>query len=321
MGKKDKRKSETTEQQPVESSTIKLFVSAEDEIEIQKSDLVISDRAAKSIQEGKRGRWCPWDRRGKCPYENKCSYAHVKDEKKEELLKGKDVKETELLCEYRIVLVDPQDSRNIGSVARLAANYGIDDIWIVSNKQLEWEDRRIKRCKRSQEEGNEKATTDDCPHRTLNTNFWRYSEMLATAEGIPLLKSFKVVSGLGEALEGVDRALAFTGKRGAAFRTSNVDVPQIPELTKSGRTALVFGNEAKGLSCNDTLMCSGICTLPTTSYCTSLNLSHSAIVVVSRLWELKHGTEAPDQGHDLTVVQPATDAEVSELHHIVPMYN
>ena len=288
-------------------------------VEVPAEHVLMSKRVGqKRKASGRDARWCPLDQQGECPYGvEKCAYAHVAKEA------APDGPPSEgLMTEYRIVLVDPQDSRNVGSVARLAANYGIDDVWIVSTRQLNWDEKRAKRCKQSKEKGSERAVVpenaDAGDAHMFSAAFWRYGEMLATPEGLPLLHGFHVTAGLQEALVGVDKAIAFTGKRGSTFRTSTLDVPGIATLLRnpaSGvkRAALVFGNEATGLSSNDTLLCSQICTLPTSAYCTSLNLSHSVCVVVSRLWELKHGTEAPTQGHDLAEHVPAPDSEVADL--------
>eukprot|EP00667_Euglena_gracilis_P027855 EG_transcript_34933 len=40
------------------------------------------------------------------------------------------------MARYRLVLVDPQDSRNIGMVARVCANFDVEDVWLVSAKQV-----------------------------------------------------------------------------------------------------------------------------------------------------------------------------------------
>ena len=33
---------------------------------------------------------------------------------------------------YRVVLLDPQDARNVGMAARVCANYDAADLWVVS---------------------------------------------------------------------------------------------------------------------------------------------------------------------------------------------
>ncbi|KAJ9459447.1 hypothetical protein DIPPA_31748 [Diplonema papillatum] len=240
----------------------------------------------------------------RCKYPvEQCSFAHVKDGHRDEVLAvlaaeaakraAAGIVCLQNLANYRVILVDPQDSRNIGAVARLCANFGISDTWVVSQKQVDWECKRRKRCQDSASTKAKEALSDD-EYRLLNPAFWRYAEMLATPDGLPLLHSFNVVSELSEALEGVGKAVAFTGKVGASFRQQNVDVTSLPAFfPKNDRAALVFGNEAKGLSSNDTLLCSGVCTLSTSPLCTSLNLSHAVSVVLSRLWESSNGTALP----------------------------
>eukprot|EP01063_Lacrimia_lanifica_P012881 TRINITY_DN19581_c0_g1_i1.p1 TRINITY_DN19581_c0_g1~~TRINITY_DN19581_c0_g1_i1.p1 ORF type:complete len:457 (+),score=161.62 TRINITY_DN19581_c0_g1_i1:55-1425(+) len=364
------------------------LLSGEIGVEVPRDVLVMNERVQLKAEafEKPTVRWCPYDEAGDdSRYGADCSYARVKPEAKAETAQrlaeeaarikaieaeeGDGSRTMKTLSPFRIVLVDPQDSRNIGSVSRLAANYGIDDVWVVSKRQLEWDEARAKRVRqrkaddvaggeqpaasppakkqrmetaeaqgaaepppqgKKQKEkkgahkhggsqpGHEAFRAEDLDprrqrHPMFNTFFWRYSEMLATPEGLPLLKGFHIVPELAAALPGVDKAIAFTGKRGVNFRNSTVDVPGIPDLAAGGRIALVFGNEAKGLSSNDTMLCSHVCTLPTSSYCTSLNLSHSVAVVVSRLFEIYNGTAPPTQGTALPAHVSAPEAEVASV--------
>ena len=288
--------------------TVRLVVGVDGAVCVPGEDVRFNERVgAKRSASGREPRWCPVDQveAGGCAFGEKCAYAHVVEGAKE-VREGRDA-DAKLMPEVRIILVEPQDSRNVGSVARLAANYGVDDVWIVSQRQLGWEEKRNKRVK-----------ADPAAHPMLSTGFFRYAEMLATPEGLPLLHGFHIVPEFKDALVGIDKAVAFTGKRGGTFRTMTVDVPGIVPLFagrggSSQRLALVFGNEAMGLSSNDTLLCSHVCTLPTSAYCTSLNLSHSVAVVLSRLWEELHGTEPPAQGHVAPDHIPAPEAEVAGL--------
>jgi len=245
---------------------------------------------------------------------------------------------------YRVILVEPQDARNVGSVARVAANYDVDDIWLVSAGQITWQARRHERILRrktdtscgsqsgpqqdaeldeaaAEDEGglpldsrsdeamhaDQVASTEESSgHQgpvhgggvvtALDTNFWGRAKPLATADGLAQLNNTQVTDNLVVALRGCSRAVAFTGKEGTNFRASTTTVRDIHCMADSATAAsngdrqrapvaLVFGNEARGLSNEDTLLCSAVCTLPTSGRCTSLNLSHCVAVVLSRLFE------------------------------------
>eukprot|EP00668_Euglena_longa_P016920 GGOE01021231.1.p1 GENE.GGOE01021231.1~~GGOE01021231.1.p1 ORF type:complete len:357 (+),score=65.30 GGOE01021231.1:29-1099(+) len=196
----------------------------------------------------------------------------------------------EAMARYRLVLVDPQDSRNVGMVARVCANFDVEDVWLVSPKQV-----RHTRTRKVVPEP-EVCEGVGAVVWPFDAKYWRFARTLATEEGLPVLDRFRVVETLAEAMHGTQRAVAFSGKRGENFRLPNVHIHQIPTLVPEGqrpgpdidhplRIALVFGNEAMGLSTNDTLRCGALCTIPTGPRCTSLNLSHAVAVVLCRLYE------------------------------------
>jgi len=244
---------------------------------------------------------------------------------------------------YRIILVEPQDSRNVGSVARVAANYDVDDIWLVSAGQITWQARRNERILRrktdnlggsqsvpqqdeepdlavaedqgglplesrdseamdadqvtcSQESGHQQPGHGKGTVTSLETSYWGRAAPLATSDGLTLLNNTQVTDNLVIALRGCSRGVAFTGKEGTNFRASTTTVRDIHVMADAASAAstgdrqrapgaLVFGNEARGLTNEDTLLCSAVCTMPTSGRCTSLNLSHCVAVVLSRLFE------------------------------------
>mmetsp|Transcript_83828 Transcript_83828/g.166322 ORF Transcript_83828/g.166322 Transcript_83828/m.166322 type:complete len:372 (-) Transcript_83828:19-1134(-) len=252
---------------------------------------------------------------------------------------------------YRVILVEPQDARNVGSVARVASNYDVDDLWLVSVGQITWQARRRERILRkktdtscgSQSFPQQDAELDtavaedrgslplenseDCGQQqpghgegivtALDTNYWGRASSLATSDGLAQLKSIQVADNLVIALRGCSRAVAFTGKEGANFRATTTTVRDIHVMTDAtaasngdrqrAPVALVFGNEARGLTNKDTLLCSAVCTLPTSGRCTSLNLSHCVAVVLSRLFELhieKPDMQQPQQQQPTLVIPP-----------------
>jgi tRNA/rRNA methyltransferase len=152
----------------------------------------------------------------------------------------------------RIVVVQPMHSSNIGSIARLAGNFGIDDVVIVSP-----------RC----------------------DVFSSEARALATPHAVHILERFLVKQSLREALEGAAFAVGFSRRTGDMRRPDLgwLDLPSC--LDKDGRTDLVFGPEDTGLSQDDLTLCSAICALPTHPSVPSLNLSQAVgVVLAGCLW-------------------------------------
>eukprot|EP00124_Ichthyophonus_hoferi_P003070 Ihof_evm5s244 gene=Ihof_evmTU5s244 len=209
---------------------------------------------------------------------------------------------------YRLILVDPQDARNIGMVARLCANFDVNDIYVVSSRQIEHTEARRTRQKdnfnpvknpkasKLQQQHTQQAVPTEGSPELMDISYWKRSTALATKEGLPFLEGMKVVATLAEALIGCERAVAFTGKSGKNFRTHDTNVLGIPDLMSTtegssgmegkerAKMALVFGREDFGLSTNDLLLCRHTCTLPTSQHCSSLNMAMSVSVVLFTLF-------------------------------------
>eukprot|EP01065_Artemidia_motanka_P026910 TRINITY_DN32148_c0_g1_i1.p1 TRINITY_DN32148_c0_g1~~TRINITY_DN32148_c0_g1_i1.p1 ORF type:complete len:441 (+),score=155.69 TRINITY_DN32148_c0_g1_i1:61-1383(+) len=340
--------------------TVTLVVPDVGSVRATAQSLQLSSIAAGHLAEHGDVRWCTYDRTAaRCRYADQCHFAHVADAARPALAEQLDRRRAEVkeqgstasaavtagrglppgeLKQVRVILVDPQDSRNVGAVARLCANYGVDDWWVVSRRQVDWDAKRSKRvaareakeAKDAEAEGEaegaaakaEGAETkaeggaDPAPAAPaegsvpLSLPFWRYAEMLATADGVPLLHRARVVATLPEALRGCGTAVAFSGKQGDKYRKPTADIPRLQALCSSGgpSVALVFGNESLGLSSNDVLLCSQVCTLDTTTRCTSLNLSHAVGVVLSRIWETREAAAAAAAAAAAEDAAPAREA-------------
>jgi tRNA/rRNA methyltransferase len=164
------------------------------------------------------------------------------------------------LQQWRIVLVAPQVEKNVGAVARLAANFGIRDLVIVSPEcDLEGGEAKAVACGPSKE----------------------------------ILQGAKVTQNLEEALTGCVSAIGFTRRFGdlrkASFALS--ELASLPERFSDGaKFALVFGREDSGLTSAELNLCTHACEIPSSEFMPSLNLSHAVSVVTSRLFEAKMAT-------------------------------
>jgi len=235
-----------------------------------------------------------------------------------------DVQEsTEMTCAFggalRLVLVEPQDGRNVGAIGRLCANFGVHSVYLVSRGQIAR--HRQRQCQGYQQSCNaddedarddaeveEESIHEEVPAAEKSSSmtelevfpfswsYWKRAKPLATADGVPLIEQFKVVDSLQHALLDCGTAVAFTGREGDNFRPPRVDYRNLWSLLpsdSSGETsgsraaaplALVFGREDCGLKMEELMCCSHCCTISTHS-CGSLNLSHAVAVVLARLFE------------------------------------
>ena len=182
------------------------------------------------------------------------------------------------LHKFRLVLVSPLYAGNIGSVARLATNFEITDVVLVSPQ---------------------------CDH--LDAEAQKFACKLSQDK----LRSFRVVTSLQEAIADCRAVVGFTRRTGE-FRKGDVEVDGIYSLVNSGRVALVFGREDNGISRDEILQCSHVCAIPTSDSCPSLNLSHAVAVVLSQLF-LANRDNVWVEEKALEAALPASTEVVSEL--------
>jgi tRNA (cytidine32/uridine32-2'-O)-methyltransferase len=170
---------------------------------------------------------------------------------------------------YRLILVNPMYAGNVGSVARISTNYDIADVHICQPK---------------------------CA--------WKEGEALLYARNHShdLLNQFKETDFLPSSLDGLTSAVGFS-RRVGDHRQPNIETWQIAQLSARGRVGLVFGCEESGLSTEQLLHCTHICSLPTAPKMPSLNLSHAVAVVMSRIFEShlngETGTEPSGSASDM----------------------
>jgi TrmH family RNA methyltransferase len=181
------------------------------------------------------------------------------------------------LTAFRIVLCRPMYAGNVGASARVAANFGIDNIVVVA---------------------------PECD--------WRGSEsrMYAKGPAQELLERAREVSTLAEAVRDCGAAVGFTRRTGT-LRRPQITLSEIADFPEHGTTkvALVFGREDKGLGREELSLCTHVATFKVTAEMPSLNLSHAVAVAASRIFEERKGA-APESASKR---QLAHVAELEEL--------
>jgi tRNA/rRNA methyltransferase len=156
----------------------------------------------------------------------------------------------------RVVLVRPSGPRNVGMIARAAANFGPCEIVLVA------------------------------PERASLLVHPEFEQM---AHGVPRLSECCTIVGtLTDALADCTHSIGFTARahdnrRRLDWRAAQSDVAQLAS-DPAERVALVFGNEVTGLSVEETLPLSELVHIATSAEHTSLNLAIAVGIVLSDLF-------------------------------------
>ncbi len=160
-----------------------------------------------------------------------------------------------------LVLVEPAGPLNVGSVARLCANFGLDQLRLVAP-----------RCDHLGEEA-----------------------LRMAVHGRRLLEGALLFPDLAAALADCRRVVACSGR--VDSDAVPVDAPEdalawLLAADSAAPAALVFGREDRGLSTDELLLAGRILRLPTDDAYPSLNLSHAVAITLHERQRLR-STPAP----------------------------
>ena len=147
-----------------------------------------------------------------------------------------------------IVMVGTKFAENVGSAARACANMGCPNLILV--RPANWDEDRAR--------------------------------SLATGTGQEVLRRMRIVSTLEEAVQDMAAVYGATA-RGGGWRkgilTPAKAAPLMHEVMQQAEpVAIVFGPEDRGLTNEETSVCSRLVTIPTASEHTSLNVSQAIMV-------------------------------------------
>ena len=146
-----------------------------------------------------------------------------------------------------VVLVESRGERNIGSVARAMANFGVVDLRLVAPKVDHLHDEARKMAVKA-------------------------SVLLEQATLYPDLQA---------ALSDCHYAYATTrrfGKYRVDFHHPDSAADELLPLLNNGRVAMVFGREDKGLKTEELDLCQRLITIPTGGSIASMNLAQSVVI-------------------------------------------
>lgn len=149
-----------------------------------------------------------------------------------------------------VVLFRPKYPENVGSAARACLNMGCPNLVLVAPRAWSLE----------------KALP------------------LATSHARDILESAPIVDTLDEALDGCTAVFGTTARTGG-WRKGIMSPETLAgvvnqRLRGGGRVAVLFGPEDAGLTNEETKVCSGLATIPTSWEGTSLNLSQAVMVIL-----------------------------------------
>jgi len=162
--------------------------------------------------------------------------------------------------DIRIVLVEPEHEGNIGSVARLIKNFGLNELWLINPKTEVGKEARV-----------------------------------YAVHAKEIIENAVIVNELNEALYGINFVIGTT----AIFAKSTSNFLRVSitpeELAKKailikGKMALLFGRESKGLSNDELNKCDSIVTIPTNPLYKTLNIATASAIILYELWKtiVKH---------------------------------
>lgn len=167
----------------------------------------------------------------------------------------------------RVVLVRTLGPRNVGSVMRACANFGVDDLLLVAPQK-----------------------------RSMLV----HPEFEQMSHGVQDVRAkIRVVENLAQALEGTTHSVGFTARaRGQRKRKDWRVVASEWSMNcadPAQRVALVFGSEENGLTVEETDLIGELCSLPTAVEHTSLNLALAVGLVLYTLFQGK-GVHIKEKG-------------------------
>jgi tRNA/rRNA methyltransferase len=162
------------------------------------------------------------------------------------------------LARVQVVLVRPGTAANLGAVARVLRNTGLEALVLVSPGE------------------------------------WRTLECWRSAWGAhELLESARECATLEEALAGSALSVAFSGRAAAVpVRDVRDAAAELAGLPAGASASLVFGPESTGLSGAERALCGVQATIPSDPLQPSLNLSHAVMVAAYEVFRARAGPGA-----------------------------
>jgi TrmH family RNA methyltransferase len=179
----------------------------------------------------------------------------------------------------KVVLVGPQDAKNVGAVCRAMKTMGLGSLCLVGSSELDLE-----------------------------------AAAVTAVHAADLLHRAALVDELSAALSDTVLAAGITRRRGKLRKYLSLTPEQLADRVASidsGTVALVFGNEASGLSDEELALCQVAVHIPSSPDFPSLNLSHAVQVVAYQLF--RELAERAGTGRFRPIIRQRLEALVAQI--------
>lgn len=186
---------------------------------------------------------------------------------------------------FRIVLVEPLYSGNVGSVARVMKNFGFEDLVLLSPCELD-----------------------------------RPAHLMAV-HAYDIIEKARIEFSLKDALKGSSIIVGMTGLPGKTdnkhFRIPAYSPKQLKDKLagNSGVVSLVFGREDAGLRNEELEICNIIVNIPTSPIYPSMNLSHAVAIVLYELGDVESGLRYLAQDSDIGLLYEHIDEVLDDVEY------
>ena len=186
---------------------------------------------------------------------------------------------------FRVVLVDPIYSGNVGSIARVMKNFGFDQLVLLNPCELD-----------------------------------RPAHLMAV-HAYDIIENARIEFSLNDALKGSSIIVGMTGLPGKTenkhFRIPAYSPEQLKDKLagNSGIVSLVFGREDAGLRNEELEICDIIVNIPTSPIYSSMNLSHAVAVILYELSDVESGLRYLAQHSDIELLYEHIDEVLDDVEY------
>jgi len=186
---------------------------------------------------------------------------------------------------FRVILVEPLYSGNVGSAARVMKNFGFPELILISPCELDMKAR------------------------------------VMAVHAYDIIENARIEFSLRDAVKGSNIVVGMTGNPG---KTDNKHM-RLPALTPrrlkekltgaGGVISLVFGREDRGLENEELEMCDIIVNIPTSPEYPSMNLSHAVSVMLYELSDITGGTTYLAEHSDIELLYEHIDEMLDDVEY------
>ncbi|MBU4374441.1 MAG: RNA methyltransferase [Euryarchaeota archaeon] len=186
---------------------------------------------------------------------------------------------------FRVVLVEPLYSGNVGSVARVMKNFGKSELVLLNPCELDM------------------------------------SARLMSVHAYDIIENARIEFSFKDALSGSNINVGMTGLHGKTdnkhFRMPAYNPRQLKDKLagKGGVVSLLFGREDAGLSNDELEMCDIIVNIPTSPEYPSMNLSHAVAVVLYELSDIEGGERYLADHFDIQLLYEHIDEVLDDIEY------